>query len=87
MNGAPAKPINGTSELADDDPDSLEHVGEVDLGLEGPKTPQVLVGRGKAARSPARVLSTISTPTPMAASGTTMSENRMAASTPYRRTG
>ncbi len=53
----------------------------------GAQRVQVGGGRGSARRPPGRRPATMSMPTPMATSGTTMSENRIAASTPWRRTG
>ena len=74
MNGAPAKPISGTVELAGEDAHRLEHVGRVGLGVE--RAEPVEVGRacGTGCATTGPVPGATSTPKPMAATGTTMSE-------------
>ena len=77
----------GTASSWPEDADGLEHVGGVLLGLEGPEPVEVRRRPRTAASTTGPIPGCMSTPNPMAATGTTMSENRMAASTPYRRTG
>ena len=59
------------------------HVRRVRAGAARPGRPRARTGCSTTGPTPA----TMSTPTPTATSGTTMSENRIAASTPCRRTG
>ena len=82
MNGPPAKPISGTSSSSASDADRLDDVGGVDLGLERPQALQVVLAGRKGSATTGPVPGATSTPKPMAAAGTTMSEKKMAASVP-----
>ena len=74
MNGAPAKPISGTWQLVDEDAHRLEHVGRVGLGVEGAQALEVGSARSKGCSTTGPTPGATSTPKPMAATGTTMSE-------------
>ena len=72
----------GHAELPGQEPHRLEHVAGVGLGIEGAQPLQVLLAAGTGSATTGPVPGATSTPKPMAATGTTMSEKRMAASTP-----
>ena len=86
MNGAPAKPISGVApSLGDQQPDRLGDVRDVGR-LEVAQPVEVGRGTGSAATT-GPTPGSMSRSTPTAPSGTTMSLKRIAASTPWRRTG
>ena len=86
MNGAPANPISGVSPSSASSRAIASVTGATCSGCSaGSRCTSASVRTGSASTGP--VPGTMSTPTPAAYSGTTMSENRMAASTPCRRTG
>ena len=84
MNGPPAKPINGTSSSPTSSFTVSRTYGMSASGSNGRSRSRSAADvNGSATTGPgARSISS-----PMAVSGTTMSEKRMAASTPSRRTG
>ena len=86
VNGAPAKPISGVSPNAEvSSPIVSATAATCSSCRSGRASTSALVRTGLATTGP--VPGTMSTPTPAAYSGTTMSLYRMAASTPCRRTG
>ena len=88
MNGPPAKPTTARSpvELGADEPDGLEHERHGLLGLGDAQPLDVGEARDRAATT-GPTPSTSSTSTPMPRTGSMMSANITAASTPWRRTG
>ena len=86
MKGAPANPIRGTSPSA---PTSSPTASATGSTRSGPavviRSTSARVRTGSAMTGPTSA--TMSRSTPAARRGTTMSENRIAASTPSRRTG
>ncbi len=86
MNGAPAKPISGVSPSSARSSRIAAATSSSWPGSSaGNAATAAPVRTGSATTGP--VPGTMSTPMPAATSGTTMSEKRMAASTPWRRTG
>ncbi len=86
MNGAPANPISGVSPSSASSSWIASATGPTCSACSrGSRCTSARVRTGSASTGP--VPGTMSTPTPAAYSGTTMSLNRMAASTPCRRTG
>ena len=86
MNGAPANPISGVSpSSATSWPTARVMYGTCSGVRSGIAATSSRVRTGAATTGPTPGLMSRSTPT--ALSGSTMSEKRMAASTPYRRTG
>ena len=81
MNGPPAKPISGTSSSSASRRTASITYGVSTSGSSGRRRSRSGAGRkGSATTGP--VPGATSTPKPMAAAGTTMSEKRMAASVP-----
>jgi hypothetical protein len=86
VNGAPAKPISGVSPSSVSSSAIASVTGATcSTCSTGSRRTSSSVRTGSASTGP--VPGTMSTSTPAAYSGTTMSLNRMAASTPCRRTG
>ncbi len=86
MNGAPAKPISGTSPSSRTSIETASVTGETCAGSSGFMPSTSATDRiGCSITGPTS--GTMSRPIPAAFSGTTMSENRIAASTPCLRTG
>ena len=86
MNGAPANPMSGV-------PPSAAVIRRTDSAMSGTWSGVSSGSRSRSARvriglaTTGPVPATMSTSTPTAASGTTMSLKKIAASTPWRRTG
>ncbi|PQM47259.1 hypothetical protein C1Y40_02559 [Mycobacterium talmoniae] len=86
MNGAPANPISGTAPSAATSCDTASATGCTACGSSGlSAATSAAVRTGWAITGPTS--GTMSSSTPASRSGTTMSENRIAASTSWRRTG
>ena len=86
VNGAPAKPISGTSPSASTSSPTASCTGADPLQLEAFHRRHISFGAHRVGDHRADVGHDIrSMPAPR--SGTTMSENRIATSTPWRRTG
>ena len=86
MNGAPAKPMSGTSPSSDTSCDTACATGATCCGSSPLMAfTSAMLRTGCSITGPTS--GTMSSSMPEARSGTTMSENRIAASTPWRRTG
>ena len=87
MNGAPAKPISGVApSSAVSSRTASVMYGDV-VGREVAQLGEVGARCGSGSATTGPTPGTMSRSTPMAVSGTTMSEKKIAASTPCRRTG
>ena len=81
MNGAPAKPMSGVSPSSATISRTASGIGSTPLGVQRGQGRDV-GGRAHRRATTGPVPATMSTPTPAARSGTTMSEKKIAASTP-----